>query len=165
MFKGDIEEMCKIYVAIFNDMKMIIRLTFVLVIVVYYLVNYVLKYNKKSPVHAFRTNEWWRLWLASESKRSFAIYKQLKPYLETAISHATTLGSFSTQEYKRAMCEMPLLLELVYVDNKWKSTSFEVSSFLEGEGIPPVKFKGIDQWKTYTGCYGLRLYRDTGAYG
>ena len=57
MFKGDIEEMCKIYVAIFNDMKMIIQLTFVLVIVVYYLVNYVLKYNKKSPVHAFRTNE------------------------------------------------------------------------------------------------------------
>ena len=54
MFKGDIEEMCKIYVAIFNDMKMIIRLTFVLVFVV---VNYVLKYNKKSPVHAFRTNE------------------------------------------------------------------------------------------------------------
>ncbi|WP_297970126.1 RloB family protein [uncultured Capnocytophaga sp.] len=46
------------------------------------------------------------------------IYKQLKPHLETAISHATTLGSFSTQEYKRAMCEMPLLLELVYVDNK-----------------------------------------------
>ena len=57
MFKGDIEEMCKIYLAIFNDMKMIIRLTFVLVIVVYYLVNYVLNYNKKSPVHAFRTNE------------------------------------------------------------------------------------------------------------
>ena len=51
-------------------------------------------------------------------KRSFAIYKQLKPHLKTAISHATTLGSFSTQEYKRAMCEMPLLLELVYVDNK-----------------------------------------------
>lgn len=46
------------------------------------------------------------------------IYKQLKPHLETAISHATALGSFSTQEYKRAMCEMPLLLELVYVDNK-----------------------------------------------
>ena len=46
------------------------------------------------------------------------IYKQLKPYLETAISHATALGSFSTQEYKRAICEMPLLLELVYVDNK-----------------------------------------------
>ena len=46
------------------------------------------------------------------------IYKQLKPYLKTAISHATALGSFSTQEYKRAICEMPLLLELVYVDNK-----------------------------------------------
>ena len=46
------------------------------------------------------------------------IYKQLKPHLKTAISHATALGSFSTQEYKRAMCEMPLLLELVYVDNK-----------------------------------------------
>lgn len=159
MFKGDIEEICKIYVAIFNDMKMIIRLTFVLVIVVHYLVNYVLKYNKKSPVHAFRTNEWWRLWLTSD------IYKQLKPHLETAISHATTLGSFSTQEYKKAMCEMPLLLELVYVDNKWKSTSFEASSFLEGEGIPPVKFKGIDQWKTYSGCYGLCIYGDTGAYG
>ena len=49
--------------------------------------------------------------LLLKSKRSFAIYKQLKPHLGTAISHATTLGSFSTQEYKRAMCEMPLLLE------------------------------------------------------
>ena len=51
-------------------------------------------------------------------KNNNDIYKQLKPHLKTAISHATALGSFSTQEYKRAMCEMPLLLELVYVDNK-----------------------------------------------
>ena len=51
-------------------------------------------------------------------KNNNDIYKQLKPQLKTAISHATALGSFSTQEYKRAMCEMPLLLELVYVDNK-----------------------------------------------
>ena len=47
-------------------------------------------------------------------KNNNDIYKQLKP----AISHATALGSFSTQEYKKAMCEMPLLLELIYVDNK-----------------------------------------------
>ena len=51
-------------------------------------------------------------------KNNNDIYKQLKPHLKTAISHATALGCFSTQEYKRAMCEMPLLLELVYVDNK-----------------------------------------------
>ena len=46
------------------------------------------------------------------------IYTQLKPYLKIAVSNATALGNFDTQEYKRAMCEMPLLLELVYVDNK-----------------------------------------------
>ena len=46
------------------------------------------------------------------------IYKQLKPYLKTAISHATALGSFDTQAYSRAMCEMPLLLEPIYIDNK-----------------------------------------------
>ena len=46
------------------------------------------------------------------------IYKQLKPYLKTAISHATALGNFDTQAYNRAMCEMPLLLEPVYIDNK-----------------------------------------------
>ena len=51
-------------------------------------------------------------------KNNNDIYKQLKPQLTTAISHATALGSFSTQEYKKAMCEMPLLLELIYVDNK-----------------------------------------------
>lgn len=51
-------------------------------------------------------------------KNNNDIYKQLKPHLKTAISNATTLGNFDTQEYKRAMCEMPLLLELVYVDNK-----------------------------------------------
>ena len=41
-----------------------------------------------------------------------------KPHLKTAISHATALGNFDTQAYKGAMCEMPLLLELVYVDNE-----------------------------------------------
>jgi len=46
------------------------------------------------------------------------IYKQLKPYLKTAISHAIALGNFDTQAYSRAMCEIPLLLEPVYIDNK-----------------------------------------------
>ena len=68
------------------------------------------------------------------------IYKQLKPYLKTAISHAIALGNFDTQAYSRAMCEMPLLLEPVYIDNKWKGTSFEASFFFEGEGLSPVEF-------------------------
>ena len=68
------------------------------------------------------------------------IYKQLKPYLKTAISHATALGNFDTQAYNRAMCEMPLLLEPVYIDNKWKGTSFEAGFFFEGEGLSPVEF-------------------------
>lgn len=48
IFKGDIEEIHKIYVAIPNDIKMIILFAFVPVIVVHYLVNYVLKCNKKA---------------------------------------------------------------------------------------------------------------------
>lgn len=43
------------------------------------------------------------------------IYTQLKPYLKIAVSNATALGNFNTQEYKRAMCEMPLLLEAIQI--------------------------------------------------
>ena len=39
------------------------------------------------------------------------IYKQLKPHLKTAISNASALGNFDTQEYVSAMCEMPLLFK------------------------------------------------------
>ena len=37
------------------------------------------------------------------------IYKQLKPYLQTAKENATALGSFDTYNHSKAMCEMPLL--------------------------------------------------------
>ena len=37
------------------------------------------------------------------------IYKQLKPFLKTAKKNATALGSFQVNQYKKAMCEMPLL--------------------------------------------------------
>ena len=43
------------------------------------------------------------------------IYTQLKPYLKIAVSNATALGNFDTQECKRAMCEMPLLLEAIQI--------------------------------------------------
>ena len=39
------------------------------------------------------------------------IYKQLKPYLQTAKEKATALGSFEVNEYKKAKCEMPLLFK------------------------------------------------------
>ena len=44
-------------------------------------------------------------------KKDNDIYKQLKPFLKTAIGNASALGNFDTQEYTRAMCEMPLLLK------------------------------------------------------
>ena len=44
-------------------------------------------------------------------KKSDDIYKQLKPHLKTAISNASALGNFDTQEYVSAMCEMPLLFK------------------------------------------------------
>ena len=37
------------------------------------------------------------------------IYKQLKPYLQTAVSNATALGTFDAKDYSKAKCEMPLL--------------------------------------------------------
>ena len=42
-------------------------------------------------------------------KKDNDIYKQLKPYLQTAKKNATALGSFQVNQYKKAMCEMPLL--------------------------------------------------------
>ena len=39
------------------------------------------------------------------------IYKQLKPYLQTAKENATALGSFDTYNHSKAMCEMPLLFQ------------------------------------------------------
>lgn len=39
------------------------------------------------------------------------IYKQLKPYLQTAKENATALGSFDTYNHSKAMCEMPLLFK------------------------------------------------------
>ena len=44
-------------------------------------------------------------------KKDNDIYKQLKPHLKTAISNASALGNFDTQEYVSAMCEMPLLFK------------------------------------------------------
>ncbi len=37
------------------------------------------------------------------------IYKQLKPYFQTAVSNATALGTFDAKDYSKAKCEMPLL--------------------------------------------------------
>ena len=42
-------------------------------------------------------------------KKDNDIYKQLKPFLKTAKKNATALGSFQVNQYKKAMCEMPLL--------------------------------------------------------
>ena len=42
-------------------------------------------------------------------KKDNDIYKQLKPYLQTAKENATALGSFDTYNHSKAMCEMPLL--------------------------------------------------------
>lgn len=39
------------------------------------------------------------------------IYKQLKPYLQTAVSNATALGTFDAKDYSKAKCEMPLLFQ------------------------------------------------------
>ena len=39
------------------------------------------------------------------------IYKQLKPYLQTAVSNATTLGTFDPYNHSKAMCEMFLLFK------------------------------------------------------
>ena len=39
------------------------------------------------------------------------IYKQLKPYLQTAVSNATALGTFDPYNHSKAMCEMPLLFQ------------------------------------------------------
>lgn len=43
------------------------------------------------------------------------IYKQLKPYLQTAVSNAIALGDFEAQQYKKAMCEMPLLFKNLHI--------------------------------------------------
>ena len=39
------------------------------------------------------------------------IYKQLKPYLQTAVSNATALGTFDPYNHSKAMCEMFLLFK------------------------------------------------------
>ena len=44
-------------------------------------------------------------------KKDNDIYKQLKPYLQTARKNATALGSFDTYNHSKAMCEMPLLFQ------------------------------------------------------
>ena len=43
------------------------------------------------------------------------IYKQLKPYLQTAVSNATALGTFDPYNYSKAMCEMPLLFQALQI--------------------------------------------------
>ena len=43
------------------------------------------------------------------------IYKQLKPYLQTAVSNATTLGTFDAKDYSKAKCEMPLLFQALQI--------------------------------------------------
>ena len=44
-------------------------------------------------------------------KSNYDIYKQLKPYLQTAVSNATALVTFDTHNHSEAMCEMPLLFQ------------------------------------------------------
>ncbi|WP_314288446.1 RloB family protein [Capnocytophaga sputigena] len=44
-------------------------------------------------------------------KKDNDIYKQLKPYLQTAKENATALGSFDPYNHSKAMCEMPLLFQ------------------------------------------------------
>lgn len=39
------------------------------------------------------------------------IYKQLKPYFQTAVSNATALGTFDPYNHSKAMCEMFLLFK------------------------------------------------------
>ena len=41
------------------------------------------------------------------------IYKQLKPYFQTAVSNATALGTFDAKDYSKAKCEMPLLFNIL----------------------------------------------------
>ena len=43
------------------------------------------------------------------TKSNNDIYKQLKPYLQTAVSNATALGTFDAKDYSKAKCEMSLL--------------------------------------------------------
>ena len=43
------------------------------------------------------------------------IYKQLKPYFQTAVSNATTLGTFDAKDYSKAKCEMPLLFQALQI--------------------------------------------------
>ena len=43
------------------------------------------------------------------------IYKQLKPYLQTAVSNATALGTFDVKDYSKAKCEMPLLFQALQI--------------------------------------------------
>ena len=43
------------------------------------------------------------------------IYKQLKPYLQTAVSNATALGTFDAKDYSKAKCEMPLLFQALQI--------------------------------------------------
>ena len=49
------------------------------------------------------------------TKSNNDIYKQLKPYLQTAVSNATALGSFDTYNHSKAMCEMPLLFKNLHI--------------------------------------------------
>ena len=46
-------------------------------------------------------------------KKDNDIYKQLKPYLQTAINNATTLGTFDTYNHSKAISEMPLLFNIL----------------------------------------------------
>ena len=43
------------------------------------------------------------------------IYKQLKPYLQTAVSNTIALGDFEARQYKKAKCEMPLLFKNLHI--------------------------------------------------
>lgn len=43
------------------------------------------------------------------------IYKQLKPYFQTAVSNATALGTFDAKDYSKAKCEMPLLFQALQI--------------------------------------------------
>ena len=49
------------------------------------------------------------------TKSNNDIYKQLKPYLQTAVSNAIALGDFEAQQYKKAMCEMPSLFKNLHI--------------------------------------------------
>ena len=43
------------------------------------------------------------------------IYKQLKPYLQTAVSNAIALGTFDPYNHSKAMCEMPLIFQALQI--------------------------------------------------